>query len=70
KSEQAWISVNMMKRPIRKAAVTEKKEGVVIDQERDCNRQRQGLLSVIGLTIAAMMLGGCGLHRVTRSGPG
>ena len=30
----------MMKRPIRKAAVTEEKEGVVIDPERDCNRKR------------------------------
>ena len=30
---------------------------MVIDPERDCNRKRQGVLSVIGLTIAAMMLG-------------
>ena len=29
----------------------------MIDPERDCNRKRQGVLSVIGLTIAAMMLG-------------
>ena len=32
---------------------------MVVNQERDCNRKRrrQGVLSVIGLTIAAMMLG-------------
>ena len=46
-----------MKRPIRKAAVTEEKEGVVIDPERDCNRKCQGMLSVMGLTIADVRLG-------------
>ncbi|MGH3055507.1 MAG: hypothetical protein ACRDL7_11080, partial [Gaiellaceae bacterium] len=30
---------------------------MVIDPERDCNRNRQGVLSVMGVTIAAMMLG-------------
>ena len=29
----------------------------MIDPERDCNRKRQGVLSVMGQTIAAMMLG-------------
>ena len=47
----------MMKRPIRKAAVTEEKEGVVIDPERDCNRKGQGVLSVMGLTITNVRLG-------------
>ena len=38
----------MRKRPIRKAGVTEEKEGVLIDPERDCTRKRkyQGALSL------------------------
>ena len=42
----------------------------MIDPERGCTRKhrRQGVLSVRGLTIAALMQGA--LHRVRRDGPG
>ena len=47
----------MRKRPIRKAGVTEEKEGVLIDPERDCNRKRknQGALSLFKIDTGPRM---------------